>query len=206
MFLLVLVVSFLHILSLLFPPFSRLSFAFFYLFHRFLRPSFSRFFITLCVSFASVLFVSISYICLLAKFIRFSALPFISISLSNYLAFFFRFVSRLIDFSFYVPFSWLLYTQSYSFSLAHFFLLHMQVNLPHSSCYFYLFCFNLGTFPSVRKVSNRSFLTQILSRTISCYFFHSFTHKTAAIQRLLADCLVVPSFSRLLLVGLPSSN
>lgn len=112
----------------------------------------------------------------MAKFIRFSALPFISISLSNSLAFFFRFVSRLIDFSFYVPFSWLLYTQSYPFSSAHFFtLLHMQVNLPHSSCYFYLFCFNLGTFPSVRKVSNRSFLTQILSRSISCYFF-SFFH------------------------------
>lgn len=65
-----------------------------------------------CVSFASffVLFVSISYICLLAKFIRFSASVFSSsLSNSHLLSSRFSLISR-----FYVLFPCLLYTQSHS--------------------------------------------------------------------------------------------
>lgn len=121
----------------------------------------------MCVSFASffVLFVSISYICLLAKFIRFSASVFSS-SLSNS---HFALFPLLIDFSF---------LRFISLSTLHavaliIFTFH-TVSFHHS--------FSLALIWELFRQSGKLVIAGFLTHNHARIFFHPFAHKTNAIQ------------------------
>lgn len=143
------------------------------LFHMFLRPSFRVFCLCVCSFFASFcLFVSISYICLLAKFIRFSFRFLFSMfaspldSLISPLLLFFRYSTTHS------------HNRSLSPSRSSKFI-HNKVYRPHCFSLFSLLL-NLGTFPSVRKVDSHAL-------TLTLYFhvfnFCCLTHTYAQFQR-----------------------
>lgn len=142
-FLLFNVVSFFSILPLVFFL-SRFPFVVYFI-GSYVRV-FSRFlFVCVCVPFASFCFVSFNKLhFLLAKFIRFFA----SVSFSSFTnSRFFPLDSSSNDFSFYVLFSRLLYTQSHLISLFYFyFTFHSQVSLHFHTVIFYLFLLYSGNF------------------------------------------------------------
>lgn len=142
------------------PSLFQLSSVLLLSFHSFLRPSFRVYLFCVFLLLVFCLFVSISYICLLAKFIRFSSSVFIfyfffsfHLSLSFRLILLLSFNSRSTFILFYFP--CLLYCRNHTRSFL-FSQLHSQVNLfiikftPFTLTRGYL----LGTFPSVRKVSS----------------------------------------------------
>lgn len=142
------------------------------------------FFVCVC-SFLLVfvcLFVSISYICLLAKFIRFSfrflfsmfsAFPLDSPHWFLSCYFFFATLQRT-------------HTLALSPSLSSKFI-HNKVYRSHCFSLFSLLL-NLGTFPSVRKVDSHAHTHSLFSR-VFVLLSHSHT-RTIPTQR--GDCLVVP--------------
>lgn len=125
-------------------------------FHSFLRPSFRVYLFCVFLLLVFCLFVSISYICLLAKFIRFSSSVFtFFFFFSFHLSLSFRLILLLSFNSRSTFFFCLLYCRNHTRSFL-FSQLHSQVNLfiinftPFTLTRGYL----LGTFPSVRKVSS----------------------------------------------------
>lgn len=165
-------------------------------FHSFLRPSFRVYLFCVFLLLVFCLFVSISYICLLAKFIRFSSSVFtfffffsFHLSLSIRLILLLSFNSRSTFILFYFP--CLLYCRNHTRSFL-FSQLHSQVNLfiikftPFTLTRGYL----LGTFPSVRKVSSTQWSSYapifIHSHTLSLSFSLTKTKRNHTAHRVIA--------------------